>query len=68
MRSSMFRRPEPGVVVARSNPRPSSSTENARTPSSDQTRMRMREASAYFATFCRASRQQKYAAASTSCG
>jgi hypothetical protein len=45
------------VVV--SNPTPSSVTSNRNDPSPSESEIVPREAAAYFATFCRASRQEK---------
>src|SRR5205809_864160 len=55
-------------VRSGSNPRPSSVTSKVSSPSCAERRTRALVAWAYFATFCSASRQQKYTAASASCG
>jgi hypothetical protein len=49
-----------------SNPTPSSVTSNRSLPSPSESVTVAREAEAYFATFCRASRHEKYTAASAS--
>ena len=59
-------RPVPCVALAGSKPSPSSVTVNPRCPSGQAKATVAREARAYFATFCSASRMQKYAAASAS--
>ena len=65
-RSAMPCRPVPWVALAVSKPSPSSVTVNSRWPSGQDRATVAREARAYFATFCRASRMQKYAVASAS--
>jgi hypothetical protein len=65
-RSAMFRRPDPSGVVRASYPTPSSDTMKRSVPSPAYRQIRAAEALAYFAVFCSASRQQKYAAASVS--
>jgi len=60
--------PVPRGVRSGSNPVPSSVTSNVTVPSRSASRTRALDAFAYFATFWSASRQQKYTAASTSCG
>ena len=62
----MLRWPEPNGVPLVSYPAPSSDTVKRREPSRAATQIRTSEAAAYFAMFCSASRQQKYAAASMS--
>ena len=65
----MFCMPDPNGVRSGSKPRPSSVTSKVRVPSPTPTGgATTRLASAYLATFCSASRQQKYTAASASCG
>ena len=61
-------RPLPRGVALGSNPVPSSVTSNESSPSLAHSRASARVACAYFATFCSASRQEKYTADSTSCG
>jgi hypothetical protein len=65
-RSAMPCRPVPWVAFAVSKPSPSSATVNSRRPSGQARATVAREARAYFATFCSASRMQKYAVASAS--
>ena len=58
-RSAMPCRPVPCVALAASKPSPSSVTVNPRWPSGQDRATVAREARAYFATFCSASRMQK---------
>jgi hypothetical protein len=50
------------------NPAPSSVTVNRRLPPEHEKLIVARDAPAYLAVFCSASRAQKYTAASVSCG
>ena len=63
----MLARPDPRACEG-SNPTPSSSTRNVRSPFDSARLIRAPEAFAYLAMFCIASRTQKYTAASISCG
>jgi hypothetical protein len=67
-RSAMFRWPEPSGVWLVSEPAPSSDRVKRSVPFCLCRQMRARVAWAYLAVFCKASRQQKYTAASVCCG
>jgi hypothetical protein len=62
----MFTYPCPRLATAASNPGPSSLTVNSSPPDSSHTRISTCAPAACLAAFCRASRQQKYTAASIS--
>src|SRR5262249_61903544 len=67
-RSAMPCRPVPWEALGVSKPSPSSATANCRWPPGLDKPMVAWEARAYLAVFCRASRTQKYTAASASRG
>ena len=68
IRSRMLDSPVPAAVVTGSKPMPSSSTRKVSLPSRPRGTPGSRLAPECLAAFCTASRQQKYAAASTSAG